>query len=381
MTLTKEHLDYLHENEKKAREFLMKLASIPAPSNQENLRAQACADWLRSLGAEDVKLDSTGNVIYLVGSAEGPLTVFSAHSDVVFQDTDSLPVSVREGKIFCPGIGDDTANVVALLLAAGYLAQRKLVPKKGGLLFVIDAGEEGLGNLRGCRAVLKRFGRHVRRFYSFDLEYKHGINRAVGSRRYRITLRTRGGHSYHDFGTKSAIAAMAEIIAELYRIPLPEGGKTTYNVGMVRGGTSVNTIAEEARFLYEFRSDEERNLEYMEKHFREVLRRHEAEDLEIKVLPLGERPCGHGVDPSAEQRLVNQVRDCVREHCGFTPEFTAGSTDCNMPLSMGIPSVCIGCYEGGGEHTREEYVKIDSLFKGYEIAFDIVLSALEEKEA
>ena len=147
-------------------------------------------------------------------------------------------------------------------------------------------------------------------------------------------------------------------------------GKTTYNVGTIEGGTSVNTIAQNASMLFEFRSDEKEALEIMEKQFRKIL---DDAGCETTVQLLGDRPCSGNVDMQKETDLMDRAARATRDHYGIAPSFRSGSTDCNIPLSMGIPAVCIGCAEGQGAHTREEYVQINSLKPGLGVAFQLIL--------
>lgn len=198
-----------------------------------------------------------------------------AHTDVVFPDETELPLKVENGRICCPGVGDDTACLVCVLLAAKYTA---LMIKEGklnqirpetepGLIFVCNSGEEGLGNLKGVKKICEDYGSRMNTFCTFDGSLEHLVDEAVGSNRYKVTVRTQGGHSFGNFGRDNAIEKLAGIIEKLYQIKVPEGGKTTYNVGTISGGTSVNTIAQEASMLYEFRSDRKVNLAYMKEKF------------------------------------------------------------------------------------------------------------------
>lgn len=362
---------YLEDHAEEALRLLMELAQIPAPSNQEELRAEFCLNWLRGKGAENAYIDEALNVIYPIGdTGENDLMVFMAHSDVVFPDLEPLPLRVEDGKIYCPGVGDDTANAVALLTAAGYIAREKLVPKDCGVLLVINSGEEGLGNLKGSRKIMLDFGHRVKEFITFDGNANAVVTKAVGSRRYRVTVRTEGGHSYARFGAPNAIAQLSSIIARLYEIRVPEIGRTTYNVGTISGGTSVNTIAQNAEMLFEFRSDEREALEIMQANFDRVLAEFQARGVQIEVELVGDRPCGVAVDNSA---LAERAAQAVLTHYGLIPHFSVGSTDCNIPLSMGIPAICPGCVMGAGAHTREEYVEIDSLLPGLKVAAELIL--------
>ncbi|MDO4266024.1 MAG: M20/M25/M40 family metallo-hydrolase [Eubacteriales bacterium] len=321
-------------------------------------------------------------MIYPVDAeGDGPLEVFAAHMDVVFPDETELPLREEDGRIYCPGVGDDTACLVCLLLVAKYIAAhreggewKRLRPKDAsGLLLVCNTGEEGLGNLRGTREICRAYGSRICSFCTFDACFGHIVNRAVGSRRYRVSVDTKGGHSFGNFGADNAIEKLSGIIQKLYHIEVPKKGHTTYNVGTITGGTSVNTIAQHAEMLYEYRSDTAAYLDYMEERFAEVLEEEARREVKISRELLGERPCGCAVDEAGEKRLVRRAVSAVKAATGKVPVTGAGSTDCNIPLSLGIPSVCVGCYEGQGAHTREEYVETASLKKGYRVAFDMIL--------
>lgn len=355
-------------------QLLLTLARIPAPSNQEAQRARFCKSWLDAKGAWGAYIDSAQNVILPLNVREdNDLLVFAAHSDVVFPDTDPLPLRTEDGKIFCPGVGDDTASVAALLMAAWYITEQKLVPKDRGVLIVIDSGEEGLGNLKGIRHLFDTFGHRIREFISFDGNECRCVNRAVGSRRYRIAIDTEGGHSYGAFGNRNAIAYLASLIDTLYTIKVPPYGKTTYNVGTISGGTSVNTIAQHAEMLYEFRSDEAESLAIMERHLEAALEFYRTKGITVTAEPVGERPCSGAVDADAMAAMTVRAQEATRRHYGKELVFSSGSTDCNIPLSLGVPALCLGCYRGSGAHTREEYVESDSLIPGMRFAFQILL--------
>ena len=374
---------YLKSCEQEALELLIRLAQIPAPSNREEKRAVFCREWLEENGAQGVYVDQALNVIYPVyskdqESAKQPLTVYAAHTDVVFPDLAPLPLTVEGNQIRCPCL---TALRIAARYVARGLRQGTLKPKDGGVLLVCNSGEEGLGNLKGSREICRAFGEQMREFITLYGQLDRLAVRAVGSKRYQVEIRTQGGHSYGDFGRPNAIARMAALIARLYEIPVPEGAKTTFNVGMISGGTSVNTIAQQAQMLYEFRSESRENLQYMEDHFMELIRQARArEDMELSLTLVGERPCGGDVDEQAQEQLLNRVRQRVRELIGRDPKESAGSTDCNIPLSLGIPSVCAGAYYGGGAHTREEFVEADSLKDGCKLALSLILDHFEVQD-
>lgn len=352
-----------------ALELMCELAKIPAPSNHEEKRAEFCKTWLENIGAEGVFIDDVLNVVYPLGSLDGDIVVIMAHSDVVFPDTDELPLKIENGRVYCPGIGDDTAHVTGLLLAAKNIIEKKLKPKNCGVLLVVNSGEEGLGNLKGSREIMRVYGDRVKEFITFDGNVKAIHGKTVGSRRFKVEIATEGGHSYQAFGNRNAIACLASLIDKLYKIQVPKIGKTTYNVGLINGGTSVNTIAQNAEALIEFRSDERAAIDIMQKEFDRIIGETEGD---VKVTLIGDRPCAGDVDRDKQTALEERVAAAVKKHCGIDVKNTPGSTDCNVPSSMGIPAVCVGLVDTTGAHTRSEYVEIESIEPGMELAKEIV---------
>ena len=363
-----------------ARQLTEELCRIPAPSGKERARAEFCRDWLEWCGTKDVRIDGADNMVLELNAAgSDALTVLMAHTDTVFPDTEPMEVHQEGGRLLCPGVGDDTANLAVLLLAARFLLEQGISPKHG-LVIAANSGEEGLGNLRGSRQLMADYRGRVARMISFDGYYNRLWNKAVGSARYRVTVRTRGGHSFRDFGAPNAIALLAEIISALYDIQPhwgPAGTVTTYNVGMVQGGTSVNTIAQETSMLYEYRSDEAAGLRGMEEAFLAVVEDFRVRGADIEVESLGVRPCGEGVDPVAQAALSDWSEALLRRYTGGNIVVEPASTDCNIPLSLGIPAVSFGLCDGGGAHTRQEWIETASLETGLRIALETVLYVSE----
>lgn len=362
---------YAESCREEQRELLRQLGRIPAPSHQEDRRAAFCFDWLKRQGAEDVTIDPAKNVICALGCDEKKdLVVFAAHTDIVFPDQEELPLEEREGRLYAPGIGDDTANLVNLLLAARYLIRNR--PALGcGVLIVANSCEEGLGNLKGTRALFDAYGSRIRAYCSLDMHMPFCCRSAVGSYRYKITCRTEGGHSYADFGKPSAIRLLCGLADALYRIDPPPA--TSYNIGRIEGGTTVNSIAQQAYMLYEFRSESQDALAWMEHAFRDTLSRWEGLGGSFEVELLGVRPGSGAVDPAALDRLSRCTGEVVRTFSGQEPEWSAASTDSNIPLSLGIPANTVGTVRGALCHTRQEWVELDSLPEGLCIALGLVL--------
>ncbi len=361
--------------------LLKKLAAIPAPSHVEDRRVMFLLKWLETMGIEGAYADEAKNVIvpFAAPDAEG-LTIYTAHTDVVFPDVTPLPV-VQDGDILrAPGVGDDTANVAAILMMLRYIKENGLVPKDP-VIFVLNSCEEGLGNLKGIRQIMKDFGPRTKEHVSFDGPYNYGmVVQAVGSERWRVKAKTVGGHSYAAFGNPNAIVELSRLILKLNEQPVPqkEGVRTTFNVGTISGGTSVNTIAQNAEMLYEYRSNDREHLAQMRSQFMEALESVKSERAEFELECVGERPCGGEVDPEALARLHARAEAALRAAVGEGELLKRpGSTDSNIPLSLGIPSVTFGLYTGGGEHTREEWLDIPSLTRGLEIGFKMVMGHFE----
>lgn len=362
-----------------ALELIRTLCAIPAPSHHEERRAAFVKDWFVSRGM-DAWIDEAKNVLIPMGLDEHEdIVVVMAHTDTVFPDMEPMPYREKDGKVFCPGVGDDTTNLAAMMLLAGYLHEQGYKPSCG-VLFAADSCEEGLGNLKGCKAIMHAYGSRVKAFLSLDGDVTHVCAQAVGSARYRITAKTKGGHSFADFGNRSAIAVLAKIACELYRQRLPEylGSTTTYNVGTMQGGTSVNTIAQQADMLYEFRSNNADCLRFMEKQMLDVLKLHTLKDAMVELELLGVRPCAERVDPDAQKALSGACMDALKRYVGRMPILSSGSTDCNIPLSMGVPSACFGVYVGEGEHTREEWVEAESIKDGMKAAMSVLMNWFEK---
>ena len=290
-----------------------------------------------------------------------------------------MPFREDENKFYCPGIGDDSSELAILMLAIKKVIKHNLKPKCG-ILIVANSCEEGLGNLAGIKQIMNDY-KNITEVYSFDWEYEHFVNKCVGSHRYEINVTTRGGHSFGNFGNTNAIAVLSHVITSLYNIQIPtiSNSNTTYNVGLISGGTSVNTIAPNATCAFEYRSDNVKCLAIMQKHFEETLEnaRKTFFDAQIEVKTIGVRPCGAITNELLFEKLCNKVKTVCELYSGKPCNPTSGSTDCNIPASMGIPSVCVGVRIGNGAHTREEYVEKSSLLIGLKIATHLLASYFE----
>ena len=375
--LSEKVLKYLEEANSEAVELLEELCKIPAPSNHEEKRAEYCRNWLEKNGAEGVMIDDALNVIFpFKCDGKDDIVVFMAHTDTVFPDmTEPMPYYSDGKNIYSPGVGDDTICVVMMLMVIKYILKNNLSPRCG-ILFSANAGEEGLGNLKGIKQIMSDYENRIKSVYTFDGQYDEVICKCVGSHRYKISVETEGGHSFMDFGNLNAISVVAELIHNLNQctVPTEKNSKTTYNIGFIEGGTSVNTIAQNASFLYEYLSDYYACIEKMKEFFdSKVKESQNAYDAKISVEILGIRPCGNEVDEALLEKMTQRVIAVCEKYSGHPCRRDSGSTDANIPMSLGIPAVCVGTYLGGGVHTKEEYLKISSIPIGMRIVAELIL--------
>ena len=370
MFLTEQMRAYAETHTEELKQLIRDLSVIPAPSHHEEKRAAFCKKWFEENGFTGVYIDEALNVIAPYGVTDtNEVVAFTAHTDVVFPDTEPLPFHEDTENFYCPGVGDDTANLAVLMIAARYFVQNK-IPAKYGMLFVANSCEEGLGNLKGIRALVAAYQSRLVEHITFDGASLNGVvTRAVGSHRYRVTVRTEGGHSFARFGNRNAIRYLASMIDAIYAIKVPEkeGTKTTYNVGTISGGTSVNTIAQEATMLCEYRSDDRECLSKMQKSFEAIFAAYKTMGILVDVELIGERPCAGDVDPQKLDALISRMDKLIGEVTGLTPNHRPSSTDANIPLSLGIPSTCIGVVSSRGAHTREEELHLWSLPQGLQL--------------
>lgn len=386
--------DRVHERE---IELLKLLASIPAPSHHEEARALIIQEWLMSIGAKHVMIDNQKNVLCLLPHDEScvhnptrKLVVFAAHTDIVFPDLHMLTVKEDATRLYAPGIGDDTANLVALLAATRYLIENphelQKATEKADILVVANSGEEGLGNLAGTKKLFQSYGKRVCAYYSFDLYLDQCISHAVGSERWKLKVKTQGGHSYHNYGRANAIEIIARAIESLYALPSQlykdsraDCAKTTVNVGKIQGGTTINSIASEAVAYLEYRCESSTNLKLMREGLHKLVAELNSELIDahqgsVTLEVVGLRPGNGEVDEDALHELTRISIDAIKQITGDTLDTSAASTDANVPLSLGIPANTIGAVRGALLHTRGEWVDKESLRTGLELVLSLMLS-------
>ena len=366
---------------KELEELYLTLCTIPAPTGKEDARIEFISNWYAENGLLNLDIDTEGNVLYSFGvKAYNDINLITAHMDTVFPMDTVLETNIKDNKVYCPGCGDNTVNLAIMMMAVKYLDSIGFNPETG-YVFAADICEEGNGNLRGVKAILKHFGSRVVSLSALDLDYGTIINKAVGSRRFNISVKTKGGHSYHDFGSPNAIATSADIIKSIYSQFIPDKGITTFNVGTIQGGTSVNSIAASAEFSYEIRSDLQENIDLLTQMFEEIIKLYDSETEHVSYEIIGERPCMGNVNSDVIRKLTDKVYaaygDAGWEDAGYSDipvKETDGSTDCNASFALGIPSVCFGLAVCGGHHSLDEWTDLNSLLPGLKTLINYVKS-------
>jgi tripeptide aminopeptidase len=369
---------------------LVELTEIPAPPFKEARRGRAYLEMLRASGLSDVEMDGEGNVMGVrKGSGTGGMLAVVAHLDTVFPEGTDVTVK-REGTTFsAPGIGDNTRGL-ALMIAVIRALDAAAFQTSSDILFVGNVGEEGEGDLRGVKFLMRqgRYKDRIRQFIAIDggdqREITHG---GVGSRRYRVTFKGPGGHSYGAFGLVNPAYALGNAIAVFSRVQVPEKPKTTYSVGLVSGGTSVNSIPFEMQMVVDMRSTDCGELQKLDAKFLAIVRQAVNDENKARSTRegaitsdpklIGDRPCG---ETALTSRLV-QTTTAVVTAFGLTPVHDISSTDANVPMSLGIPAITIGSGPAGRAHSLDEWTIVEPKgdVRAVTVALAIILAAAGAK--
>ncbi len=378
---------YIEKDHERIVQDIVRLTEIPAPPFKEGPRAKAFLAMLRQHGLSDVERDAEGNVMGLRrGSGGGPLLAIAAHLDTVFPEGTNVKVK-REGTILtAPGVGDDSRSL-AVLLGILRALDASAIRTASDILFIGNVGEEGQGDLRGMRYIFGS-GRYKDRIKAFISVDGAGMNRitngALGSKRYRVVFRGPGGHSYGSFGIVSPAFALGQAIDHFSRLRVPADPRTTFNVGVLGGGTSVNSIPHQVWMEVDMRSESPEELKRVTGEFLKIVQ--EAADAEnrtrstqqgsvtVECKLIGDRPSGQ---TPLTAPLVQATAAVLRSQ-GMEPRYEISSTDANIPISLGIPAITIGSGGRGGRgHSLQEWIDVEKTVsvRGITALMAVLLSA------
>ena len=367
----------------------IEIQQIPAPTFAEQQRGDFIYNQFLNEELSEVSRDRMGNIYAKIPGVglKSPIVV-SAHIDTVFPESENLAVTQNGNKVFGPGIGDNSLGIAGLFGLAWILKRRVLADQDlqeydtlgelslpGDIWLVANIGEEGLGDLSGMRAVVDRFEDRMLAYIVLEgMALGQVYHRALGVQRYRIKVETPGGHSWVDYGRPSAIHELARIINLLTQISLPLSPRTSLNVGMIEGGTSINTIAPCAQCELDLRSESASTLAELIFQVEDLVINANKHQVKATSEVIGRRPAGSiSVNHTLIQIVIDQLASL-----GIQPVLSIGSTDANIPLSRGLPAVCLGLTTGNGAHTKDEYIDIQPIRHGLAQLIGVVKQVFQE---
>jgi acetylornithine deacetylase/succinyl-diaminopimelate desuccinylase-like protein len=343
---------------------------IPAPSGHERERAEFCAEWLKNAGAEGVEIDESLNVVWrALPGKSGKWIIFSAHTDTVFDLDVPLEIKEEDGKLYCPGIGDDTANLAVLMLGMRYLIENPPKDNEYGVLFLATASEE-VGSVGMYNYLTKHGTDDIHFCYSFDASSSRIYTGTVNYYNHLVTVHGPGGHALGAFGTPSAIEELSRIILDASAacreyIASNKLKRTTINVGMISGGNRHNIIATEASALIELRSDKYERYEVLASCLRKSIAKYSTDQITVENKIVSDTAHWNTVPDEVMQRIGEEHREIMRS-VGIEPRFSSACTDCRYPMSKGIPSLDLGLCKTSYPHSLGELLYPESLPAGLE---------------
>ena len=352
-------------------ELTRELTQIGAPTFEEAERAQRLAEVYTEFGYADVHIDDISNVTARIpGKDRSKALLVAAHIDTVFHEGTDLSIRSEGDTLHAPGIGDNTVAVASVAHLKKAFDELGITPEID-ILVTGNVGEEGLGDLRGIKAVIEA-NKDIVGALAIEGQWLGRItNVAVGSRRYKVTVTAPGGHSWGDAGAPSAIHHLARLVAKMDDIPLTEEPKTSFNAGVFHGGVSVNTIAPEAYAILDMRSYDPEALAALVTAVDGILASETPEGVTLDIEGVGDRPAGSYPNDGV---LMTIVSDVLQE-LGFEPTMDAASTDANIPLSMGLPALCIGITRGANLHREDEYIEVSPIVPGFGQLLSVTIQA------
>lgn len=350
--------------EQELRCIQLEIARIPAPPFGEAARGQWLREKFNAIGLEAIEVDEVGNVIGVLAgqNRELPAIAVTAHLDTVFPSDTEISIHEDRDRVYGPGVSDNAAGLTAMLAIAMCMREARIC-SESDVVFIGNVGEEGEGDLRGFRHLFEQPRWRARLGYTIVIDGSGTdavIGQALGSRRFEVVVRGPGGHSWSDFGQPNPIVAVSRVVSRFSQTALPSSPKTTFNFGVISGGTSVNSIPEIAQVSIDLRSASASELQRLEEELRGVIQTEiptRARDgapakLSVEIKKIGDRPAG---DLPNDCRILEVMR-AVDAHLGITSQLRRASTDANIPISMGLEAVTVGAGgTGGGAHTLREW--------------------------
>jgi len=351
----------------------IRIQQIPAPTFAEDERAAYVAKKFKQYQLHDIEIDSAKNVygLFKGHNRSIPALMVMAHTDTVFSAETDLTTRRERNLVYGPGLGDNSIGVSGMLGLLKYLYDNNIIPACD-IWFVATSCEEGLGDLKGIRAAYEKLQDILGMVINLEgLAYGHVYHAGIAVHRLHITARAEGGHSWLHYGRPSAVHGIMELGAQINRITPPSTPRTTYNIGMVDGGSAINAIGTEASLWLDLRSEEQKSLNKLVSQVQLLIRAVERPGLTLEVEVVGNRPPG---SISSNHPLVQGALMALAQ-LGMRGSLETGSTDGNIPLEAGCPTVTIGITRGGNAHRLDEYIETDPVKSGMKQLITLTLAA------
>jgi acetylornithine deacetylase/succinyl-diaminopimelate desuccinylase-like protein len=368
----KRGLARLEPNVPRVIEDAIAICEVPAPTFDEGRRGEFVGRQMAAMGLGAPRTDAEGNVICeMPGNPERGTVVVMAHLDTVFRIETPVKVRREGGRLHGPGIGDNSMAVAGMLWLGDALRD---LPGRGALVLAANVGEEGLGNLRGAKALWDQYGERATAWVALEGAMSgEAVNLGIPSRRLQIAYHGLGGHSWRDFGRPSAIHALGALISQIGQIRPPTSPRTTYNIGGISGGRSVNTIAQDAELVLDMRSEDGAALAALEHQVRGLVAAiGGAAGMRADIDVVGDRPGGR----LAEGHWLAQIVDSAAAEVDVKLRWKSASTDGNIPLSHGAPAVTLGVAKGDNLHSVEEFLDVAPILSNLQLDYLVLASAL-----
>jgi len=359
-------------------ETALQIQQLASPTFGEKKRAELVYNLFHGAGLKSIKMDAINNVYGIRrGKASNKMVMISAHLDTVFPDTTDLTIKREADRIAAPGLGDNALAVATLLTIQDYLNDNHIT-LPFDVCFVANSCEEGLGDLQGIKKALESVEKKPEAVIVLEgVGVEELCFQGIGSKRYQVSVQAPGGHSWGDYGQESAIHTLVKIAARLTAMDVCQNPKTSFNIGTIQGGTSVNTIAQNASCLLDFRSESTTELDHITKMAENIITPFQSDTIKISLDIIGHRPAGK---IKADHWFKKRCIDVFESIHGKTPILKAISTDANIPLSTGLPAVCIGLTKGDNVHRLDEYIEISPLKDGLLYVLTLLVRNMETLE-
>lgn len=353
----------------------IQIQQIPAPTFGEKKRAELIYGLFHDAGLKSIKKDSINNVYGTrPGKSSDQMIMVSGHIDTVFPDHTNLNIKKENGRIYGPGLGDNALAAASIITLQNYLTDNNIILPYD-LCFVANSCEEGLGDLQGIKRVFDKIEKKPDAIIVLEgMGCDELCFQGIGSKRYKVTVNTPGGHSWGDYGQESAIHTLINIGSSLTALDICRSPKTSFNIGTIEGGTSINTIAQKASFLLDFRSESTEILDDITKQAENIITQFQSELNEIKLEMIGHRPAGK---IEKDHWFLKVCEETFKSIHNKAPVFKAISTDANVPLSIGLPAVCIGLTRGDNAHRLNEYIEINPLKSGLAYFLALTIKSMD----